>query len=304
MKKIICILLSALMLPCPAAGAAEPAMSGIDVSRYQGEIDWEKTAEEIGFAVIRCGYGSDIESQDDPFWEDNARACEELGIPYGAYLYSYADTVEKAESEANHALRLLEGHTLTFPVYYDIEDSIQDKLTPKELAEIAKTFCAVIQAAGYEAGIYADKNHWETRLTDPAFDDPSWYKWVAQYSDECTYKGEYTMWQYSGSASVSGVEGDVDGDLWYGDVRKAKPCPVFTADISGGGAVITNTSAYARKASVIIAEYEADGTFKGSRIVERTFSPGEAYEVKLNNDESRVFVWDSVEAMTPAERKD
>ena len=94
----------------------------IDVSHHQGAIDWEQVKNAgIAGVIIRCGYGMDQASQDDREWKRNADACARLGIPFGAYLYSYADSIEKAASEAQHALRLLAGYRLSYPVYYDIE---------------------------------------------------------------------------------------------------------------------------------------------------------------------------------------
>ena len=86
---------------------------GIDVSKHQGKINWAKVkAAGIDFAIIRCGYGSDQKDQDDAYWQYNVSECERLGIPYGVYLYSYANTTAKARSEAQHTLRLLKGHSI------------------------------------------------------------------------------------------------------------------------------------------------------------------------------------------------
>ena len=86
-------------------------------------IDWDTTAQYIDFAIIRCGRGSDLTAQDDTKWAVNTAACERLGIPYGVYLYSLAQTDEEARSEAAHALRLLDGKHPQLPVYLDLEDS-------------------------------------------------------------------------------------------------------------------------------------------------------------------------------------
>ena len=91
---------------------------GIDVSHHQGAIDWGKVkAAGIDFAIIRCGYGDDMESQDDRCWEANIKGCEENGIPYGIYIYSYATTPEMVDSEVRHTLRLIKetGAKPTYP---------------------------------------------------------------------------------------------------------------------------------------------------------------------------------------------
>ena len=115
----------------PIPGAVK---KGIDVSQHQGKIDWEMVKiSGIDFAVIRCGYGMDQTDQDDDQWLRNVSECERLGIPYGVYLYSYADTVEKAKSEADHVIRLIKDKKLSYPVYYDLEDDSLLKLKGKRL---------------------------------------------------------------------------------------------------------------------------------------------------------------------------
>lgn len=155
---------------------------GIDVSYHNGTIDWKKVKQsEVEYAIIRCGYGIDDKSQDDKKWEDNVKGCTDNNIPYGVYLYSYADTVEKASSEADHAIRLLQGKKFKYPVYYDLEeDAIRKKLSKTEIANIAKTFCNKLSAKGYTVGIYANKDWFTNYLTDSCFNN--WTKWVAQYN--------------------------------------------------------------------------------------------------------------------------
>ena len=95
----------------------------IDVSYHNGTIDWEKVkAAGVDGAILRCGYGDNIASQDDKQWKRNADECTRLGIPFGAYLYSYAKSTAQAKSEAEHALRLIKGYKLSYPVYYDLEE--------------------------------------------------------------------------------------------------------------------------------------------------------------------------------------
>ena len=188
---------------------------GIDVSEHNGTIDWNKVkADGIEFAIIRCGYGQDMVSQDDEQWEHNVSECERLGIPYGVYLYSYADTVEKAASEAQHVLRLLEGHNPTYPVYYDLEDRVTEALSASMKGQVAKTFCDAVSAAGYSVGIYSNLDWWTNKLTDPVFNNPNWSKWVAQWSSTCSYTGTYDIWQCSSEGRVDGIgNGQTDVDL-------------------------------------------------------------------------------------------
>ncbi|MBM6972132.1 glycosyl hydrolase, partial [Mordavella massiliensis] len=90
---------------------------GIDVSQWNGDVDWGTVKNtDVDYAIIRCGYGMDQTNQDDPKWKSNADACTAYDIPFGVYIYSYADTVERAVSEAKHVLRLVKGYNLTYPI--------------------------------------------------------------------------------------------------------------------------------------------------------------------------------------------
>lgn len=188
---------------------------GIDVSYHNGTIDWKRVKQsEVEYAIIRCGYGTNDKSQDDKKWEENVKGCTDNNIPYGVYLYSYADTVEKASSEADHAIRLLQGKKFKYPVYYDLEeDAIRKKLSKTEIANIAKTFCNKLSAKGYTVGIYANKDWFTNYLTDSCFNN--WTKWVAQYNTVCNYQGKYDMWQCSSTGSVPGISGKVDLNYSY-----------------------------------------------------------------------------------------
>lgn len=189
-------------------------LKGIDVSYHNKDIDWEQVkASDIDYAIIRCGYGQDYENQDDVKWEEYASACTELGIPFGTYLYSYATTVSAAKSEAEHVLRVIEGYQLTYPVYYDMEDSKQAGTTATRKAQMAEVFCSTIEAAGYQVGIYANTDWFTNKLTDSYFD--SCDKWVAQYNATCKYTGNYRMWQCTSSGQVPGISTKVDLNFWY-----------------------------------------------------------------------------------------
>ena len=199
-------------------------LKGMDVSKFQGEIDWEKAkAAGIDFAIIRCGFGGEWDgqeenwAQDDPQWRRNADECTRLGIPFGAYLYSYATTVEEARSEADHVARLLgltappqEGlddytaapYRLSYPVYYDLEDKYISGVFPSEMAEITQAFFDRLTEYGYTGaqGLYASRNWVRARLTDPAFDKWRDNLWIARFSDDLDYAGTYDMWQCTFSA--------------------------------------------------------------------------------------------------------
>lgn len=182
----------------------------IDVSTHQGTIDWAKVkASGVDGAIIRCGYGSDIASQDDKQWKRNADECTRLGIPFGTYLYSYAKTTAQAKSEAEHVLRLVKGYNLSYPIYYDLEEDG----TESGAIERAKVFGDIIEAAGYWCGVYANKSWWTNHLAGLE----RFVKWVAQYNSVCTYGGSYDMWQYTSSGSIPGVNGNCDVNWCYRD---------------------------------------------------------------------------------------
>ena len=196
-------------------------MKGIDVSEHNGNINWAKVAKsDVDYAIIRVGYGDNYTYQDDTYFKKNVRGCIDNKIPFGVYIYSYAVNTSMAKSEANHVLRLINGLKLDFPVYFDMEDNSQLNGTNNATrGAIAKTFCNAITAKGYKVGIYANLNWWNNYLTDKAFNNSKWYKWVAQYNSQCDYKGTYQMWQSTSSGVIDGVSsacGTFDFNFWFG----------------------------------------------------------------------------------------
>lgn len=197
---------------------------GIDVSEHQGKIDWEKVkADGIEFAIIRCGYGDNFTYQDDKQWSYNVSECERLGIPYGVYIYSYATTIEQASSEAEHMLRLLQGHSPSYPVYLDMEDDSTIKAGNEMLGNIAKTFCDKVSASGYRVGIYSNPTWRNNYLTSPVFNTSTWSTWIAQWNSVCTYTGSYDMWQCADNGSVNGISGPVDLNFWMTQTSDVNP---------------------------------------------------------------------------------
>lgn len=210
---------------------------GVDVSKWQGKIDWQKVKDsDIDFAIIRCGFAGNYTEYDDPWWKHNADSCTKLDIPFGAYLYSYATTVAGARSEAEHALRLLEGYDLDYPVYLDLEDV---STLDADHTEIAKTFCSILESHGYEVGVYANLNWWNTYLTDPVFD--SWDRWVARYNYECAYDGPYSMWQCTSTGKVAGIGGNVDLNFEIEPTKAPASQFSITFKSNGGTAVASQT---------------------------------------------------------------
>ena len=137
---------------------------GIDVSSYQGKIDWSRVKPYIDFAIIRCGWGNDTRRQDDVYYERNAKTCEELKIPFGVYLYSYATTLDEARSEVEHTLRLIRDKKLEYPVFLDVESRRQMALPKEKLVEIVKYYCEEMQKEGYYVGIYSNLYRFKSNL--------------------------------------------------------------------------------------------------------------------------------------------
>ena len=190
---------------------------GIDVSKYQGDINFKKAKDDgIEFVIIRIGYGQ-YESQKDEKFERNYEGFRGVGIPVGVYLYSYAKSVSDAKKEADVVLKWLKGRELNLPVYYDIEDKSQINLGKKTLTSMCEAFCDVIEKAGYWAGIYANKYFFTTYLDYEKLEE-KYTIWVAQYNDNNTYRGKYDMWQYTSSGKVNGISGNVDMDILYRDI--------------------------------------------------------------------------------------
>lgn len=200
---------------------------GIDISSLNGDVNLRNLKESgYDFAMIRCGFGSDSSYQDDKQFEANVQKCESLGIPWGAYLYSYALNTSDAVSEAKHAIRLLKGKKPTLPIAFDMEDADGYKKnngmpSNSTLVSICKTFLSEIKKAGYYPMLYASLSWLNNQLNDSSLLN-SYDVWVAQWNSECNYLKPYGMWQYGGetnfieSNSIAGI-GVVDKNYCYKD---------------------------------------------------------------------------------------
>jgi GH25 family lysozyme M1 (1,4-beta-N-acetylmuramidase) len=213
---------------------------GVDISYHNGTIDFAKLKTEVDFVIIRCGYGQDLASQDDKMFETYVKGCRDNNIPYGIYLYSYADTLEKAKSEGQHALRVVKkcdnwNTSPTLPVFYDMEDDVQLKASKSLKGDMAEAFCRILESAGYQTGIYANKDWWTNYLTDSYFNNVT--RWVAQYNTTCTYSKSYAIWQCSSSASVSGISGKVDLNYMVQDIyiKKTESVPTVREEVTAKG---------------------------------------------------------------------
>lgn len=197
----------------------------IDVSKHQGTIDWDqvKASGQVQGAIIRCGFGSNIMSQDDSKFNRNVEECIRLGIPFGVYIYSYAKTLDQAQSEAEHVLRLVEPYksNLSYPIYYDLEQSG----TESGAKERAIVFGDIIESAGYWCGVYANQYWWNKYLVGLN----RFTKWVARYSVSEPNVSGCDIWQYTSKGSVTGISGNVDCNKVYRDL---------VSEIRGGTPVV------------------------------------------------------------------
>ena len=182
---------------------------GIDVSVYQGKIDWEAVAkDDISFAFIRCGASS---SGPDTAYDYNAEQATANGIAIGVYYRTLAKNKEMAELEALYTVQCAQRYHVTLPLIIDVEGSSMAELGKDRLKEIVSTFCDTVEKYGYESMIYASKSFMENYI-----DDVPYRKWIAQYGDYCTYTGEHMeCWQCSSHGCVMGIEGRVDIDIIF-----------------------------------------------------------------------------------------
>lgn len=193
---------------------------GIDVSKWNGDIDWEVVkAEGVDFAIIRCGYRGSSSGWliEDPYFYKNIQAAQKAGIKVGVYFFTQATELVEAVEEASAVIALLGGTKLDYPVFIDTEgaggNGRADNIDVNTRTSIMNAFCKTIQDSGYEAGIYASRNWYLNNLN---VDELGGYNiWLAEYRQTPSYEGKYDMWQYTSSGSVAGIEGRVDLNVSY-----------------------------------------------------------------------------------------
>ncbi|MBP5288880.1 MAG: LysM peptidoglycan-binding domain-containing protein [Clostridia bacterium] len=205
----------------------------IDVSSYQGTIDWDAVkADGVEFAVIRGGFGDDLYRQDDGQFERNWAECQRVGIPCTMYFFSYgAAKGGDITGEINHIHRLMRGKRMNCdaPIYIDVENTSGlnwRSISDEALLDMMRRYKAGLEKLGYKMGIYSSRSaFWNEKMTDP------WYQenvsiWVAEYGKAVThFDRHYDLWQYSASGSVQGIKGRVDMDWLYADFTKPAPAP-------------------------------------------------------------------------------
>ena len=191
---------------------------GIDISRHNGKIDWNAVKSSgVDYVIIRCGYRGSSSGAliTDQNFQSNIKGATAAGLKVGIYVFSQAVNEVEAVKEASLAVSLAKGYKLTYPIFIDTESSggRADKIDVATRTAVVNAFCQTVQSAGYQAGIYASKTWFETKLSMGSVGN---YRiWLAQYAAAPTYSGRYDMWQYSSKGTISGINGKVDLNLSY-----------------------------------------------------------------------------------------
>lgn len=194
------------------------SIKGIDVSEFQGSINWDKVkADGVEFAILKLGniYDYDTNYKDSKF-DTNYKNARAKGIKVGAYIYNYCNTIDTLKKGLKWAFEKLENKKLDLPIYLDMEDKDIQEESKASLTEQCNEFAKYLKSKGYEAGVYANVNWLKNELNPDDFDkDIS--VWVAQYYKECQYKGDYDIWQYASDGNVSGISGNCDMNYLYNE---------------------------------------------------------------------------------------
>ena len=241
-KKIMSLLLAGTMLVTPITASAFTGSSnfmdktythqdrfvssgiqqGIDVSYHNGTLDWSTIkAAGVDFAILRAayrGYGTEGTLVRDAKFAEYMLGAMSQGIPVGAYIYSQAITTAEAVQEANYILNVVRGYSLDLPIVFDYEfagvktgrlDSAwsSGKLNKSKMTDIALAFCDTIKNAGYDAMVYANKTFLSKNLDHEVIENAGYDVWLAHYTTNTNYTGDYKIWQYTSSGRIPGIEG-------------------------------------------------------------------------------------------------
>lgn len=197
-------------------------LKGIDVSKYQGKIDWQAVKEDgVSYAFIRAGHRGYAEAgqiAQDPYFTANLNGAAKAGVDVGVYFFSQAITAEEAIEEADFVLNAVKGHAIRYPIVFDMEEITAEgartaNLTAAQITDLTIAFCERIKSAGYTPMIYGNvkwmMEHVElSRLTQ-------YQKWFAQYYNKPFFPYEFQIWQYTNKGKVNGITGEVDLNLCF-----------------------------------------------------------------------------------------
>ena len=203
---------------------------GIDVSTYQGDINWTQVkADGVDFAFIRLGargWGTAGTMFTDAKYEANMKGSIAAGVDRGVYFFSQAINVAEAKEEAQYVLDRIKGYAVTYPVVIDMENPPDKEARTQALVgkktlctDIAIAFCDAIKAAGYYPMVYTGAS-WATSNMEPARLKEKYDIWLAQYNTTVTYPVPYTIWQYTSKGAVAGIAGNIDRNIGLKDYAK------------------------------------------------------------------------------------
>ena len=194
---------------------------GIDVSKWNGDIDWDKVKNAgVEFAIIRAGYrGSSTGSLvEDPYFAANMKGAKASGMPVGVYFFTQAVNEVEAVEEASAVLQLIREYQLDYPVFIDTEGAggsgRADNLDVETRTLVCEAFCRTIENAGYHAGVYASRNWYNNMLYADRLDS-QYCVWLAEYRSVPLYQGYYQLWQYTSKGKIDGISGNVDMNISY-----------------------------------------------------------------------------------------
>lgn len=198
------------------------ACFGIDVSKWQGDIDWDKVKKAgVEFVMIRCGYRGSVTGAlvEDPNFLVNIRGAKKAGLKVGVYFFTQAVSEVEAVEEASMVLALCDGYELDYPVVIDSEGAggsgRADNLDEEVRTKVCRAFCETVENAGYEAGVYASRSWYNANLDADKLSD--YCIWLAEYRSTPLYSGYYDMWQYTSKGKIDGITGNVDLNISYLD---------------------------------------------------------------------------------------
>lgn len=222
---------------------------GIDVSKHNGVIEWEKVKNSgIEFAILRAGFGREDPKQIDAQFERNYSECKRLGIPVGAYHYSYAKNSGEARSELDFFLKIVKGKQFEYPLCYDVEDDQILGCSRKTLTDNVIEFCGGLEKAGYYSAVYCNVDWLNNRL-DCEFLE-RFDLWLADWRQKPDTRAKRGIWQYYDKGHIVGIDGNVDLDIAY----KNYPEIIKSRGLNGFGGMDKKYRVTAEKTNIDFTE--------------------------------------------------
>lgn len=250
-------------------------IDGIDVSKWQGDIDWSSVKDDgMKFAIVRLGYRGSANGTlvTDNYFEANIKGAKKAGLGVGIYFFTQAITTSEAEEEAEYVIEKLSSYNgyVSWPIYIDMETLSNSRLdnaglTSDQKTKICAAFCKKIEEAGYSAGVYSNGWYLNTQMDAESL-AANYDIWLANYTTQTSYSGTYNMWQYTSTGSVSGISGNVDMNVAYVPTKPEKPSGLSqtastTESITLSWTSVTNADGYR------VYCYDTDGNEVASKKV-------------------------------------